>query len=212
MIEKKQNLTSKDKIVQAAQQEFFQFGYTNVTVDQVAKAAGVSKKTIYQYFNSKEDIFWEIMLCRKNEKLEMFNEIYNLDVDFLEKMRLIGYRNAKDLCSSPILFLKDLRRNAPELSKKVEQMKREIAVKVFEDFYKRGLKENYFRKDIPVDIVVEMYYSMMQHMFTIAINSEKHSMEELYDYLSMIFFEGVFSREGFKKYNRLIEETEQDEN
>lgn len=205
-------ITSKEKIVQAAQNEFFQFGYTNVTVEQVAKAAGVSKKTIYQYFNSKEDIFWEIMQCRKDEKLNMFQDIYNLDVDFLEKMRLIGYRNAKDLCNSPILFLKDLRRNAPELSKKVEQMKRDIALQVFEDFYKRGLEGNYFRKDIPIPIVVEMYYSMMNHMFTIAINSDKHSMEELYDYLSMIFFEGVFSREGFKKYNRLTEENEQDEN
>lgn len=205
-------ITSKEKIVQAAQNEFFQFGYTNITVEQVAKAAGVSKKTIYQYFNSKEDIFWEIMQCRKDEKLNMFQDIYNLDVDFLEKMRLIGYRNAKDLCNSPILFLKDLRRNAPELSKKVEQMKRDIALQVFEDFYKRGLEGNYFRKDIPIPIVVEMYYSMMNHMFTIAINSDKHSMEELYDYLSMIFFEGVFSREGFKKYNRLTEENEQDEN
>ena len=50
-----------------------------------------------------------------------------------------------------------------------------------------------------------MYYAMMNHMFTIAIDSNQHSMEELYDYLSMIFFEGVFSREGYTKYNRLIE-------
>lgn len=198
-------ISSKEKIIQAAQREFMQFGYTKVTVDEVAKAAGVSKKTIYQYFNSKEDIFWEVLQCRKSEKMDMFQDIYDLDIDFLEKMRLIGYRNAKDLTNAPITFLKDLKRNAPELSLKVEELRRDSIVKVFEDFYTRGLNENYFRKDIPIKIVSEMYYAMMNHMFTIAIDSNQHSMEELYDYLSMIFFEGVFSREGYTKYNRLIE-------
>lgn len=202
---KQTTITSKERIIQAAQKEFMQFGYTKVTVDEVAKVAGVSKKTIYQYFNSKEDIFWEVMKCRKTEKMDMFQDIYDLDIDFLEKMRLIGYRNAKDLTNAPITFLKDLKRNAPELSIKIEELRRDSIVKVFEDFYTRGLKENYFRKDIPIKIVSEMYYAMMNHMFTIAIDSNQHSMEELYDYLSMIFFEGVFSREGYTKYNKLIE-------
>ena len=187
-----------------------QFGYTKVTVDEVAKAAGVSKKTIYQYFNSKEEIFWEVMKCRITEKKDLFQDIYDLDIDFLEKMRLIGYRNAKDLTNAHIAFLKDLKRNAPELSIKVEELRRESIVKVFEDFYSRGLEENYFRKDIPIKIVSEMYYAMMNHMFTIAIDSNQHSMEELYDYLSMIFFEGVFSREGYTKYNKIIEKEQND--
>lgn len=198
-------LSSKEKIIQAAKHEFMQFGYTKITVDEIAKVAGVSKKTIYQHFNSKEEIFWEVMKCRTNEKFTSFQDIYDLDVDFLEKMRLIGYRNAKDLTNAPIAFLKDLKRNAPELSIKIEELRRESVVKIFEDFYSRGLKENYFRKDIPIKIVSEMYYAMMNHMFTIAIDSNQHSMEELYDYLSMIFFEGVFSREGYTKYNRITE-------
>lgn len=204
-------ITSKEKITQAAQREFMQFGYTKITVDEIAKAAGVSKKTIYQYFNSKEDIFWEVMQCRKLEKMDMFQDIYDLDLDFLEKMRLIGYRNAKDLTNAPITFLKDLKRNAPDLSAKVEEMRRNSIVVIFEDFYSRGVEENYFRKDIPIKIVSEMYYAMMNHMFTIAIDSNQHSMEELYDYLSMIFFEGVFSREGYTKYNKLIEKENNEE-
>ena len=109
-MKKKVQISSKEKILNAAQKEFMQFGYTKVTVDEVAKSAGVSKKTIYQYFNSKEDIFWEVMKCRKTEKMDMFQDIYDLDIDFLEKMRLIGYRNAKDLTNAPITFLKDLKR------------------------------------------------------------------------------------------------------
>lgn len=57
-------ITTQQKIVNAAQQEFMQFGYTNVTVDEIAQAAGVSKKTIYKYFRSKENIFWEVMKCK----------------------------------------------------------------------------------------------------------------------------------------------------
>lgn len=206
-MKKDKTISSKDKILNAALHEFMQFGYTKITVDEIAKVAGVSKKTIYQHFNSKEDILWEVIKCRANEKHTNFQDIYDLDVDFLEKMRLIGYRNAKDLSNAPIAFLKDLKRNAPAISIKVEELRRESIVRVFEEFYSKGLDENYFRKDIPIKIVSEMYYAMMNHMFTIAIDSNQHSMEELYDYLSMIFFEGVFSREGYTKFNKLKEKT-----
>jgi AcrR family transcriptional regulator len=205
-------LTTKERITQAATKEFMLFGYTNVTVDQIAKAAGVSKKTIYQHFMTKEDIFWEVVQCKKSERQSQFEEIHKMEIGFLEKMRLVGYRNAKNLCEAPIVFLKDLQRNAPDLFHRIETMKREAMVNGFAEFYKSGVKENYFRNDIPIDIASEMYYAMMSHMFTIAISSENHSLEELYDCISMIFFEGVFSREGFKKYNRYLEENENKDN
>lgn len=205
-------LTTKEKITQAASKEFLQFGYTNVTVDQIAKTAGVSKKTIYQHFMTKEDILWEVIQTKKCERQKQFMEIHEMDLGFLEKMRLVGYRNAQNLCETPFTFLKDLQRNAPDIFHRIEIMKRESMVKGFAEFYKAGVEENYLRKDIPIDIISEMYYAMMSHMFTIAMDSTNHSIEELYDCLSMIFFEGVFSREGFKKYNRYIEENKKDDN
>ena len=46
----------KEKIIEASRNLFHQFGFKKVSMDEIAKEAGVTKKTIYMYFNSKEEL------------------------------------------------------------------------------------------------------------------------------------------------------------
>jgi AcrR family transcriptional regulator len=50
----------RDKIIQAAIQSFSQTGFDRTKVDDIAKRLGVSKGTIYLYFDSKEELFLAI--------------------------------------------------------------------------------------------------------------------------------------------------------
>lgn len=49
-------------IIDAAERIFFTKGYDNSSMDEVAKEAEYSKRTVYVYFNSKEQIYFEIMI------------------------------------------------------------------------------------------------------------------------------------------------------
>ncbi len=55
---------AKKRILESALRVFSEKGYRQSTMDDVAKAVGVSKGAIYIYFKSKEDLFGE--LCRAN--------------------------------------------------------------------------------------------------------------------------------------------------
>jgi AcrR family transcriptional regulator len=48
----------KAKIIKAAITIFSQTGYTGTRIAEVARAAGIGKGTIYEYFRSKEDLFF----------------------------------------------------------------------------------------------------------------------------------------------------------
>ncbi len=50
-----------EKILQAAQKLFGQFGLKKVTIEDIAKEASVSKVTLYKYFRNKDDIFEEVV-------------------------------------------------------------------------------------------------------------------------------------------------------
>lgn len=56
-----------EKILQGAMQEFLARGYTSTSMDRVAEAAGVSKATVYSYFQDKETLFKALIekLARK---------------------------------------------------------------------------------------------------------------------------------------------------
>lgn len=58
--DKRKNINKKD-IVDAAEKLFFTKGYNNSTMEQVAREAGFTKRTIYSYFKSKEEIYGEII-------------------------------------------------------------------------------------------------------------------------------------------------------
>jgi AcrR family transcriptional regulator len=48
-------------MIDAAERVFFSRGYENASMDEVAREAGFTKRTIYMYFSSKEQIYYEIM-------------------------------------------------------------------------------------------------------------------------------------------------------
>lgn len=49
-------------IIDAAERVFFSKGYENASMDEVAKEAEFSKRTVYMYFSGKEQIYYEIMI------------------------------------------------------------------------------------------------------------------------------------------------------
>src|ERR1051326_5172226 len=59
--------THRGKILLASEKLFMAQGFGAVSMDAVAKQAGVSKKTIYGLFDTKEDLFEAIMRSHKEE-------------------------------------------------------------------------------------------------------------------------------------------------
>ena len=63
----------REMILEAAKKRFQRFGYSKTTMDEIAIDAGISKGTIYLYFENKEDIFNELL---SSEALEMERYLY----------------------------------------------------------------------------------------------------------------------------------------
>ena len=46
---------------------FIEKGFVNISINQIAKVAGIGKGTIYEYFKNKEDIIFELMACLQDD-------------------------------------------------------------------------------------------------------------------------------------------------
>jgi AcrR family transcriptional regulator len=60
----------RQKILQAAEERFWRYGFKKTTIDEIAADAEVGKGTVYLYFDSKEDIALAILAKFKEECLE----------------------------------------------------------------------------------------------------------------------------------------------
>ncbi|MDJ0762898.1 MAG: TetR/AcrR family transcriptional regulator [Myxococcota bacterium] len=62
MTAKKRDTSKKrDSILDAAEQAFTRDGYDNASMDRIAEIAGASKRTVYNHFPSKEDLFQAVL-------------------------------------------------------------------------------------------------------------------------------------------------------
>lgn len=80
-------------IIDAAEKVFFANGYENSSMDAVAKEAEFSKRTVYVYFNSKEQIYFEIMIRGYRQLLKMMEEGFEKEKPSgaLEELRCIFF-------------------------------------------------------------------------------------------------------------------------
>lgn len=52
---------SKNIILERSANMFFNYGIQNISMDDIAKKCGVSKKTIYKYFENKDDLVHQVI-------------------------------------------------------------------------------------------------------------------------------------------------------
>ena len=70
---RQQNRIERERrVLEAAMKVFSETGYSGATMDAVAIEAGLSKPTLYQYFESKEALFSAMMLEERDHMLEVF--------------------------------------------------------------------------------------------------------------------------------------------
>jgi tetR/acrR family transcriptional regulator len=110
----KKKEVKKDKIIEKSMELFCEKGYRTTKVEEITKALGISKGNFYTYFNSKEEVLYEVLNIMKNERIRMMEEI-NTDKapkevlrDFIEDSRQICYKYLKRVNLKNIDdFLKD---------------------------------------------------------------------------------------------------------
>ena len=81
---------SREAIVEAASRLFLQQGFGAVSMDELAKAAGVARRTLYNQFASKEEIFREMLLKVSGQLEHAFPPGVETQGDVEEVLRLVA--------------------------------------------------------------------------------------------------------------------------
>lgn len=113
-VEKKE--AKKDRIIEKSMELFKENGYHATKVEEITKALGISKGNFYTYFNSKEEVLYEILDIIKSEKIRMLEEIdtnkapKEILKDFIEDYKQYVFKYLKKVTLQNMdNFLKDER-------------------------------------------------------------------------------------------------------
>ncbi len=92
-------------VIEAATEEFLSHGFTGTSMDRIAEAANVSKRTVYDHFPSKDDLFQAII----DEILERVRDMpaheYSEEKELEEQLLAIGGTFASTITSKDFMKL-----------------------------------------------------------------------------------------------------------
>ena len=80
-------IKKKDLILESAVSIFSQYGYNNTKLEQITKSLDLTDKSIYYYFNSKADLFLEVILSIQLKLNKLIESINRMDATHLDKIK-----------------------------------------------------------------------------------------------------------------------------
>lgn len=153
---------TRQQILNKAKELFFKWGFNKVTMDELALELGMSKKTIYNHFEGKSEILKQVVYDLKTELTAGVDRILiNEDLNFVEKLTSILFFIGDKLSGVEAQFITDLRKSHPELSKELDNYKKEAAFNRFSSLLDEGIRNGCVREDIDKGIVVVLYASII---------------------------------------------------
>ncbi len=188
----------KDRIIQRAKELFLKFNYSRVTVDEISNDLGISKKTLYKYFPSKEKLLFQVLnLMFKSIEAEVLEIVENKDKDYVERLiDIMAFMGEKtSLFQSPLV--KEIQRRFPDLWYEINRFRKDKIRIYMGKILQEGIWKGMFREDTNIDLLIHIYYNLA----LTSINPEflaEHAFTatQVFDEIVSILFEGVLTDEG----------------
>jgi AcrR family transcriptional regulator len=193
----------KQRIMLEARGLFFRYGFSKVTMDEAAEALGMSKKTLYRYFASKEDLLEEVTSAHLQECDEALKAIcHRQDLSPLERLKLtMRYiTGLMSQMSEPLVH--DLRRNAPDMWKRVEEHRQKNIETDFGSLIKEGRQKGMFRKDVDERLFILIYSNVVRDILNPEVLSGlPFKPSQVYDAICKVLFEGLLTDKARAEYH-----------
>jgi AcrR family transcriptional regulator len=196
-------MSQEERIISGGEELFMQAGIKSVTMDDIAKHLGMSKKTIYQFFKDKNELVMGLCKKRLKEDEDQMNEIINKSGNVIEEM-INMMKCSEDIFSriNPVV-IHDMQKYHPDAWQMFQTFKADVVVGKMEELLAKGIQQGYIRPDIDVKILAIMRLAQVELGFNQSIypTAEFNTWRVQQQFLEHFNF-GICTLKGYKLLNQ----------
>lgn len=199
----KERMEQKEHVLRIAMHEFIHHGIKQVKMDDVAKMLGMSKRTLYEIFQDKEDLLLEGVksykqYCREQQELDLQRSQNILELllrSFSRKMEEFRHTNFR--------FYQDIYRYPKVLQYLIHCSEEEN--KDFREQMERGVKEGLFRSDINYDIFILLLSEQFRVLFE-RDGWDRFSPMDMFRSILFVSLRGILTHQGLLLFEQFVDE------
>ncbi|AUD05657.1 TetR/AcrR family transcriptional regulator [Spirosoma pollinicola] len=195
----------KERILEEAERLFWKYGVRSVTMEDIARKLGISKKTIYQHFSDKEQILYQVIQDKAGkDQSAMECMVIETDnpVEELMSVLTLMQKNADGV--SPNLLI-DIKRYYPQAFAIFRQYKEGHIMRSLLENIQKGIFQGVYRSDIKPTILARLRVEQIELAFDNEIfPTDQFSMHDIQSELIHHFVRGMLTEKGFEVYNQFL--------
>ena len=140
----------KEKIIQSVAKFVNQYGVKRFTVDDIARDLCISKKTIYKYFRSKDELISELISMSLEDNINSTLEAVEREDTIIGKLNAALLSHHK--YALPLDILEGIQKFYPKDWERIEEQLR-FKLKLVRDIISEGIDSGKLRKDINIEVL-----------------------------------------------------------
>jgi AcrR family transcriptional regulator len=191
----------KDRIKQKAHEMVMQFGIRSVSMDDIAAALGMSKKTIYQYYADKDELVDAVVTDELKKTVEDCEACKTGARDAVEEVVLSMNQIHDQFQNMNPVILYDLQKFHPGAFQKFLKHKNEYLFKIIRQNIERGIKEELYRSGLNADVLSKFRLESMLLAFNLHVFPPgKYRLVEVTEIIMENFIYGLATLKGHKLF------------
>ena len=196
----------KKNIILKATELFMKLGFKSVTMDDIAKEMGISKKTIYTHFNNKETIIGVVTDHVFETVCHDIDAICDLNQNPIQELYAIKKRVMQYMQKEKASPTYQLQKYYPTIYNNIKQRQFSYMQQCVVKNLNTGLEQDLYRKNIEVQFVARIYFNGIT-----GIKEESlfpHTLfegETLYEMYLEYHLRGIVTPKGRNILNQLIQ-------
>lgn len=194
---------NKESILELARTLFFERGIKAVNMDDIASALGISKKTIYAHFTSKDEIVECEIDSHISEHSCGIDRVKTLAKNAIDELRLIYQMDMETHRKMKPIFVTDIQKYYPHCWKKLQDFFKTCVLKTIVENMQRGQEEGLYRCTIDIEFIASQYFHSIFNMVDFFAQQRSRSFGELEKELMYYHIHGIGTPKGIKYLDKI---------
>lgn len=191
----------KDRIIQHCTTVFKRLGIRIVSMDEIALQMGISKKTLYQHFKTKEEIVREVMIRELEADKCQVHLMSNQGLNPIEGFIRLAVYFIKDLNEmNPVIF-HEIKKYYPEVWAIYAQHRDHFVYEQVSCNIQQGISAAIYRNDFDLDLAVRFHLGTIDMIFSSPIFHGKNIGQAFGEHVLMYLY-GIATPEGVALINQ----------
>lgn len=190
-----------DSLIEGCYKIFTEHGIKNISMDDLSRMMGISKKTLYQFVENKVDLLKKISLYIQETIRTRMEELKKTDlnaIDILLEMSKIA--SSKHLRINPMITF-EFRKYYPQVFEDYICVKKELIIDNIKKNIDQGIKEGLYRQDLNKDIIAHLYFKKIEDFHNPEITDlQNFSYESVFEVMFENHIRGIANQVGIEYF------------